>query len=253
MNNVTVLSGSTGHLGREILKALVDDSYVVCIVRNIDKLRPLIHDFSDKIFIIEADMNLVESSVIVDELETLVDRIGHKISGLVNNGCFFHVDCYDDISPSSCDSALRGLFSTHINLSLGIKNRALFNHSSSIVNVSSMYAKVAPKPSNYSETIPINPLIYGAMKAALSQSTRYLSAIMAPDGVRVNSVSYGPFPNFDIQRQAPDFIARLASNTHLGRIGMPEESSGIIKFLLSNSSSYITGADFAVDGGWTAW
>ena len=48
-------------------------------------------------------------------------------------------------------------------------------------------------------------------------------------------------------------VANLEKQTHLNRVGKSEEAGGIIKFLLSNDSSYITGADIAVDGGWTAW
>ena len=253
MSNFVVLTGSTGHLGKQILRSIVEDWNVVCIVRNVDKLLPIINDFGHRITILESDIKSVEPCAIINELEFLANQSGCKISGLVNNGCYFDIGTYDDVSPSACDSSLKGLFSFHTNLSLGIKKRSLFDCSASIINVTSMYAKVAPKLSNYPNDIPMNPLIYGAMKAAFSQSTRYLSAVMAPDGVRVNSVSYGPFPNFDVQRMSPEFIDRLSMNTHLGRIGMPEESAGVIKFLLSNQSSYITGADIAVDGGWTAW
>ena len=101
-------------------------------------------------------------------------------------------------------SAFRGLFGFHVNLTLEIMKRGLFSDSSSVINVSSMYAKVAPDPRMYLPDIPANPLLYGAMKAALSQSSRYLSAIMGCKGIRVNSVSYGPFPNYEVQ-ESPEF------------------------------------------------
>ena len=116
-----------------------------------------------------------------------------------------------------------------------------------------MYGKVAPNPSLYESLDNVNPLLYGAMKAALIQASRYLSTQMARKGIRVNSVSFGAFPSEEVRLKMPKFIKLLSKQTHLGRIGKPEEASGIINFLLSNESSYITGADIPVDGGWTAW
>ena len=116
-----------------------------------------------------------------------------------------------------------------------------------------MYGKVAPKPDMYSEADLINPLLYGSFKASLIQASKYLSSILAPDGIRVNSVSYGPFPSPQVQVQQPLFVTSLAVNTHLKRVGELSDVAGVIKFLLSESSSYITGTDISVDGGWTAW
>ena len=201
----------------------------------------------------QVDIKALDLQKIVDMVEEFLVRKDLKLSGLVNNAYFLDSSTYDDVSIQSGNSALNGIFLFHVGLSLEIVRRRLFSEASSIVNISSMYAKVAPNPSNYPKEISINPLLYGAMKAALCQSTRYLSSILASKGIRVNSVSYGPFPSGEVQKNYPEFISRLASNTHLGRIGNPEESAGVIKFLLSGDSSYITGADFSVDGGWTAW
>ena len=105
----------------------------------------------------------------------------------------------------------------------------------------------------YETVKEINPILYGSLKAALIQSTKFLSMTLAPQGIRVNSVSYGVFPSKKVQNSKPDFVKRLANNTHLKRIGNASEAAGIIEFLLSESSSYITGADIPVDGGWTSW
>ena len=81
----------------------------------------------------------------------------------------------------------------------------------------------------------------------------FLSTIFAKSNIRVNSVSYGPFPSNKVKEENPYFIAELEKKTHLKRVGYPSESVGIIKFLLSSESSFITGADIPVDGGWTSW
>ena len=116
-----------------------------------------------------------------------------------------------------------------------------------------MYGKVSPDPSIYDEKNKMNSLLYGCLKAAFLHSSKYLSTIFATSNIRVNSVSYGPFPSNKVKEENPSFIAELEKKTHLKRVGYPSESVGIIKFLLSSESSFITGADIPVDGGWTSW
>lgn len=123
----------------------------------------------------------------------------------------------------------------------------------SIVNVSSMYGVVAPDFRVYGAEKQVNPPTYGAAKAGLLQLTRYLAVFLAPKGVRVNSVSPGPFPFPSVIEAQPEFIERLASRVPMGRVGRPEEVTGAILFLLSSRASYVTGANIPVDGGWTSW
>jgi NAD(P)-dependent dehydrogenase (short-subunit alcohol dehydrogenase family) len=98
-----------------------------------------------------------------------------------------------------------------------------------------------------------NPIEYGVAKAGIQQMARYLAVHWGPRGVRCNSISPGPFPNPQMQRDQPDFIARLEHHVPLGRIGQAPETAGVVAFLLSDAASYITGQNLAVDGGWTAW
>ena len=98
-----------------------------------------------------------------------------------------------------------------------------------------------------------NPSFYGAGKAGLIQLTKYLACHLPDKGIRVNSVSPGPFPPQEIIKKHPDFYQKLINKVPLKRIGDPNELIGIVQFLLSDSSSYITGANIPVDGGWTAW
>jgi gluconate 5-dehydrogenase len=72
----------------------------------------------------------------------------------------------------------------------------------------------------------------------------------AKDGVRVNCLSPGPFPN----SQAPvEMVERLKTKSPMGRMGLPHELKGAIVFLASEASSYMTGQNLIIDGGWTAW
>ena len=126
------------------------------------------------------------------------------------------------------------------------------NNSGSIINISSMYGIVSPDPSIYENNNFNNPPSYGAGKAAIIQFTRYSACYLSKNGIRVNAISPGPFPNQDVQKNH-DFISKLEKKTPIGRIGHPNEIKGAIVFLASNASSYVTGENIHVDGGWTSW
>jgi NAD(P)-dependent dehydrogenase (short-subunit alcohol dehydrogenase family) len=128
------------------------------------------------------------------------------------------------------------------------------NRSGSIVNVASMYGCVSPQPATYKETPAFhNHPAYGAAKAAIIQFTRYAACHLAADGIRVNAVSPGPFPPPSVGTQHPAFLRELEARVPLGRVGRPEEVAGAVIFLLADASSYVTGHNLAVDGGWTVW
>lgn len=123
----------------------------------------------------------------------------------------------------------------------------------SIVLFSSMYGSVSPYPEVYLEPMTKNPIEYGVGKAGIIQMTRYLAVHWGKSNVRCNCISPGPFPNPDVQNNHPAFVERLAGKSPLGRVGQSAEIAGSVAFLLSGASSYITGHDLAVDGGWTVW
>jgi len=122
-----------------------------------------------------------------------------------------------------------------------------------ILNIASMYGHVAPDPGLYDSSKFANPPSYGAAKAGVIQLTKYLATFLAPQGIRVNCISPGPFPFEATQKENPEFILRLAAKNPLGRIGRPHEIKGAAALLCSDASSYMTGQNIAVDGGWTVW
>jgi NAD(P)-dependent dehydrogenase (short-subunit alcohol dehydrogenase family) len=90
-------------------------------------------------------------------------------------------------------------------------------------------------------------------KAGVQQLTRYLAVHYGPRGLRFNAISPGPFPNPAIQEGDPEFVRRLSARVPLGRIGHPHEVASVVAFLCSDASSYISGQNLPVDGGWTVW
>ena len=80
--------------------------------------------------------------------------------------------------------------------------------------------------------------------------TRHLAIYWADDQIRVNCLSPGPFPN---ENAPQEMVTRLCTKSPMKRMGAPHELKGAVLFLASDASSYVTGQNLVVDGGWTSW
>lgn len=123
----------------------------------------------------------------------------------------------------------------------------------SIINIGSLYASVSPDERFY-DHIPgdppfLKPPAYGASKAAVVNLTRYLATLWAPHGVRVNTLS----PGGVLGGQDEEFKRKFCGRVPLGRMATAEDLCGPLVFLASRASSYVTGTELVVDGGFTAW
>jgi len=122
--------------------------------------------------------------------------------------------------------------------------------SGSIINIASVYAAVAPDQRIY-EGVPFNtPAVYSASKAAVVGMTRYLAAYWGARNVRVNAISPGGVERAEHPRR---FVGQYAARVPLGRMGRERDLRGALVFLASDASAYVTGQEFLVDGGLTAW
>ena len=116
-----------------------------------------------------------------------------------------------------------------------------------------MYGHVAPDYRLYDSDKFANPPSYGAAKAGVIQLTKYIASFLSPYGIRANCISPGPFPFETTQIENPDFIERLNAKNPQNRIGKPFELKGAAALLCSDASSYMTGQNVCVDGGWSTW
>ena len=120
----------------------------------------------------------------------------------------------------------------------------------SIVNLGSMYGQVGSYPDAYEGICSASSVAYHALKGGTIHMTRHLAVYWAKDQVRVNCLSPGAFPN---PAGAPAaLVTRLEGKCPMRRMGNPEELKGAIVFLASEGSSYMTGQNLTIDGGWTA-
>lgn len=122
-----------------------------------------------------------------------------------------------------------------------------------IINVSSMYGMVSPDFSIYDDSPAfLNPPHYGAAKAGVLQLTRYFACYLGKHNITVNAVTPGPFPSEHVQ-QNEVFVEQLKKKNPLIRIGQPDDLKGAFVYLASDASSFMTGQNMVLDGGWTAW
>lgn len=121
--------------------------------------------------------------------------------------------------------------------------------SGTIINLASIYGISAPDFSIYEGTEMTMPVAYSSIKAGIIAMTKFISTYYGKYNVRANSISPGGVFN----NQPKSFIKRYSSKTPLNRMATPDEVVGAVLFLSSNASSYVTGHNLVVDGGWTAW
>jgi 2-deoxy-D-gluconate 3-dehydrogenase len=121
-----------------------------------------------------------------------------------------------------------------------------------VVNICSTYGLVGPDQRIYQregQPAEFKPPDYSVSKAGLLGLTRYLATYFAGKNIRVNALSPGGVFN----QHDRHFVEQYSSRTVLGRMAEPSELEGALLFLVSDASSYMTGSNLIVDGGWTAW
>ncbi len=250
------LTGGGGHLGQEMALAMVRAGGTVAIVGRgraaLERTaeRAAAEGRSEGVAICVGDAG--DPSTFAGVKEELRGR-GLCIDGWVNNAYDGESSLLGDLDREAVEQTVRSSLVDAIVVSDMAGREMVAQGSGSIVNMASMYGLVSPRPDVYANAADLhNPPAYGAAKAGLLQFTRYAAAHWAKAGVRVNALTPGAFPGPEVQRRT-DFVDGLEAQIPMGRIGNAEELGGALVFLLSRASSYMTGQQVVLDGGWTIW
>lgn len=253
-NKQILITGATGHLGSQLAKGLAELGATVHInARTSDACERVAEDIRSRGFrAFSASFDVTNEEAVkeyansIRQLDVLINNSYSGVGGtLLSASTDNYIDSYKSSVVASAN--LIRMLEPHLN------EAAKQSGSSSIINIASMYGMVSPDARIYETDEGTNPPFYGAAKAALIQLTRYAACELASRNIRVNCVSPGPFPSKIAQTELPDLMTKIVSKVPMGRIGLPIELVGPIAFLASDASSYVTGANIPVDGGWTCW
>jgi|688.fasta_scaffold252043_3 NAD(P)-dependent dehydrogenase (short-subunit alcohol dehydrogenase family) len=237
---VVVITGGSGLLGRALMREVRAEGGVAI---NVD----LQAGEGDGEGFMRCDITSEdEVGALVDEV---VGRYG-RIDGWVNNAYPRTKDWgakFEDVAGESwrrnVDLQMNSVFTCCQQVLRHMSGR----QGGSIVNIASVYGVVGPDFGVYRSTEMTMPAAYSAIKGGVVNFTRYLASYYGRQGVRVNCVSPGGV--FDGQPEA--FVKQYGERVPMGRMARPDEISPAVVFLLSEQSSYVTGHNLMIDGGWT--
>ena len=245
---VALVTGATGHLGSAMARALAEaGATVVAASRDSDRARAAADALPGRHHAVALDH--MDPAALERGFADAV-AIAGRIDVLVNNG--------HEPEPNDWSTVTAEQFTRHLANATGyfLLARLVRNHAvgrgapASVVLLGSMYGQVASYPDAYDGICPASPVAYHALKGGIVHMTRHLAAYWAADGVRVNCLSPGPFPS---EKAPAAMVERLKAKLPMKRMGQPHELKGAIVFLASDASSFLTGQNLTIDGGWTAW
>jgi NAD(P)-dependent dehydrogenase (short-subunit alcohol dehydrogenase family) len=267
VGRVAVVTGAAGLLGQQHCRALasagatvvatdLDPTACASVARGIGAAAG-----EGRVHGVAAD---ITSRASVEALRDATLRLGDRLDVIVNNAALN--DRFADAGSAEAESRFESYDLERFRRTLEVNVTGTFlvsqvlgsemarRRRGSIINVASTYGMVGPDQRIYRRPDGTQAFwksaAYPASKGAVLAFTRFLATTWAERGVRVNSLSPGGVAQAG---QEDYFIEQYAARTPLGRLAGAHELGGAIVFLASDASSYMTGANLVVDGGWTAW
>lgn len=252
-----LITGASGHLGRSMAFALSDlGANLILVDRDSKKLDELHKElealFKSNLRVISCDLSMeIERKQLIESIIRDYDRLNI----LINNAAYVGTS---NLNGWSTNFELQNLDSwrdcIEVNLTAvfhlcqGLYPLIKISEGASIINIASIYGQLGPDWALYDGTSMGNPAAYSASKGGLIQLTRWLATTISPL-VRVNSISPG-----GIERGQPDtFIDKYCLKTPLKRMASEDDLIGAVAYLASDLSSYVTGQNLMIDGGFSSW
>jgi len=260
-NQVIVLTGSAGRLGTNFAHILADAGANLVLIdiddeKNKKLEKTLLKKFKTKILCSNTD--ITKKKELQNLAKNVLKKFG-KSNGLVNNAFYsprlnveksamkfeeYETEIWNDVVSVN----LTGVF-----LCSQIFGKIMAKQKTGgiIVNISSIYGINGADQRIYENSKLNSPPSYAATKGAIINFTKYLAAYWNRKNIRVNTMTLGGVE--DKSYMDKKFMKNYSNKTMIGRMAKNDEYNGALVFLLSNASSYMTGANLVLDGGWSAW
>jgi 3-oxoacyl-[acyl-carrier protein] reductase len=241
---VAIVTGSTSGIGRQTaLRLAREGAKVVIVSRDIAKANKVadeIKALGHEAIALKVDVTSLDEAN--QMAKTTLDKFGQiDILANIAGGTGGFSSPFSQSTKEVWDRIIGlNLYGT-LNCTRAVINHMIERRSGRIVNVASVAGMVGQA----------NTADYAAAKGGVIAFTKSLAKEAAPYGINVNSVSPGCTGSEHVLRRPEEFLQNQRKIIHLGRIGKPEEIANVIVFLASDEASFVTGANFVVDGGTT--
>ena len=233
-----LITGSEGQLGQVFVAALKEKGCYVVGLDCQEKSCSLVDEYFN------VDITRLES------IKAFFTKLDGDIDVLVNNAGVSVFSPFEDRTLDEINYVLDVNVKGNILITQQVFNQIFkIKQKGCIINIGSIYGVCSGDMRLYQDGDRRTPEIYGASKAAVINLTKYFAAYMAPFGVRVNCISPGGIANF----QDSSFVEKYEDKVPMRRMGKAQELISTLEYLTSNDSTYVTGQNIVVDGGFTVW
>jgi 2-deoxy-D-gluconate 3-dehydrogenase len=263
---VAVVTGGVGLLGKEFCRTLAEAGAAVAVVDlNAEAVKNVAADLTANGYrAIGVATDITKPEAVHAMVETVLASF-YRLDILVNSAGLdpkFDADAaakgilpgaFEEYSLDQWNAALSvNLTGTFLVTQACVKQMVAQGKKGSVINICSTYGLNGPDQRLYikdGKRVAYKPVYYTVTKAGMLGFTKYLAAYYAGTEIRVNALTPGGVYN----NHEEYFVENYSAKTILGRMAKKDEMNGALLFLASDASSYMTGNNVVVDGGWTSW
>ena len=236
-----VVTGASKGIGRAVAKEFANNGYnvVICYNKSVSDAQQLLNEVSQTTRAIAVKVDVSNEDDVKNMVEITKKTFGN-IDVLVNcagvSDTRLLIDSTKEDYDFVFDTNMRGTYNT----CKLVGREMLSTQSGKIINISSIWGLRGGSCES----------VYSASKGAIIAFTKALAKELGPNGINVNAVAPG-FIQTDMTKNVTEEIRQeIMDNSALGRLGTPEDVAGVVSFLASEKSEFITGQVISVDGGW---
>ena len=263
---VAVVTGGVGLLGAEFCRTLAEAGAAVVVVDlNASASQAVANSLTKsgfKVLAVPTDITQPEAvNALVEKTLSTFGRLDILVNSAALDPKFDPEAVSKGITPGAFEDYPLDLWNSALNVNLTgmflmtqacVKPMIAQGKKGSIINICSTYGLNGPDQRIYvkeGKRVAFKPVYYTVTKAGVMGFTKYLAAYYADTEIRVNALTPGGVFN----NHEDYFVKNYSAKTILGRMAHKDEMNGALLFLASDASSYMTGNNVVVDGGWTAW